>query len=315
MGPEFLVRAVSDLWPTAPPAVLEPAEGTSQCSYELVRAFAAYAKARGVRYTLGAGTLLGAMRNQPGGLLRWEHDVDVYVPARDASRLIDRLHADCAARHQSRWCKVLDFPGLVDRRGGGPCCGFGFKIFHRHSEACELDVLVLAATRAPFMHGETRLWPPWGLVLSSLYHSIATSWLAGSDDGEPHFVIPEDVTHKSLMGDMSRWCPLAPVESAKASDEWAWCGAPLSFFQDEYFAPGEYFPLSQRRFHGMLVTVPQSPWAVLNRTYGADCAYIARLNEHGGARADLRLPKHKALLSPAPVRTLPWWRETWLAAA
>ena len=47
----------------------------------------------GLRYTLGAGTLLGAMRNEPPGLLQWEHDVDVYVLARDASRLLQKLQA------------------------------------------------------------------------------------------------------------------------------------------------------------------------------------------------------------------------------
>ena len=47
----------------------------------------------GLQYTLGAGTLLGAMRNAPPGLLQWEHDVDVYVLARQASLLLRKLQA------------------------------------------------------------------------------------------------------------------------------------------------------------------------------------------------------------------------------
>ena len=47
----------------------------------------------GLQYTLGAGTLLGAMRNAPPGLLQWEHDVDVYVLARQASLLLLKLQA------------------------------------------------------------------------------------------------------------------------------------------------------------------------------------------------------------------------------
>jgi phosphorylcholine metabolism protein LicD len=47
----------------------------------------------GLQYTLGAGTLLGAMRNEPPGLLQWEHDVDVYVLARQASQLLRKLQA------------------------------------------------------------------------------------------------------------------------------------------------------------------------------------------------------------------------------
>ena len=49
----------------------------------------------GLQYTLGAGTLLGAMRNAPPGLLQWEHDVDVYVLARQASLLLRKLQARC----------------------------------------------------------------------------------------------------------------------------------------------------------------------------------------------------------------------------
>ena len=63
------------------PANLEARRGASQCSFEVLRAFAGYANSQGIRFTLGAGTLLGAMRNRPPGLLKWEHDVDVYVPA------------------------------------------------------------------------------------------------------------------------------------------------------------------------------------------------------------------------------------------
>ena len=80
------------------PSVLEPTPGASQCGYELLRSFARYTEVRlpGFRYTLAAGTLLGAMRNSPPGLLQWEHDVDVYVPASDAARLREALRHDCA---------------------------------------------------------------------------------------------------------------------------------------------------------------------------------------------------------------------------
>ena len=68
----------------AVPTALEPAEGVSQCAYDLLAAFVRYAARRvpRVRYTIGSGTLLGAMRNTPPGLLQWEHDIDIYIPAR-----------------------------------------------------------------------------------------------------------------------------------------------------------------------------------------------------------------------------------------
>ena len=64
---------------------LEPTAGAAQCNYELLKSFTRVAA--GLDWTLGAGTLLGALRSEPAGLLPWEHDVDVYIPARDAAAL------------------------------------------------------------------------------------------------------------------------------------------------------------------------------------------------------------------------------------
>ena len=184
----------------------------------------------GLQYTLGAGTLLGAMRNEPPGLLQWEHDVDVYVLARQASLLLRKLQArppaaprtarlprtahqersapnerhptrggaqrgprraapphrlrrmlqaDCSptspAAWRSRYCSTLLLEGLMDREGR-PCCGFGFKIFHRRTAACELDVLVLGRAAAPYLHAETPLWPLgctwWAAPLHALHAAL-----------------------------------------------------------------------------------------------------------------------------------------------
>jgi hypothetical protein len=115
-------------------------------------------------------------------------------------------------------------------------------------------------------------------------------------------VIPEDVHHKSLMANTSRWC-------RPPGEEWVWCGGPpLSYFHAEYFAPGELFPTVVQEWYGMAVRVPRRPWALLNRTYGRDCAYIARLNEHSDATVDMRRDEHAFLLTPARVRKLPAWR-------
>ena len=321
-----LLTPLFDWLAPEPPRRLERAAGSSQCSYELLRAFAKYAASRGLRYSLASGTLLGAMRNEPPGLLQWEHDVDVYMPARDASALLRRLGRDCPARSnprrnefwRSRWCATLQLRGLVDRHGR-PCCGFGFKLFHRKSDACELDVLVLGAASAPYMHGETQLWPPWSRALAKPYHWLATLWHGAAATGSSssskrsssssrdggnvnlYYVLPHDVRHQNLMATDELWCK-------ERSDEWVWCGGPpLSFFHAEYFAPGDLFPLGTARFHGLRLPVPRRPWALLNRTYGPDCAFVARLNEHGDAAADLRKPEHARLRLPAPVRRLHWW--------
>lgn len=304
-------RAWDVLSPRPPAdAALEPRRGASQCAYELLRAFAGYAASMSITYTLGAGTLLGAMRNRPPGLLKWEHDVDVYVPASDAWTLLDALRTQCpssSSRRRSRWCRTLQFRGLVDRHGDA-CCGFGFKLFHRRNDACELDVLVLGSSPAPYMHGETPLWPPWTLLLATPWHYLSTAWLrltaawTDTDDGTLYYVIPEDVWRKSLMASHSRWC-------SRVSEAWRWCGGPpLSFFHAEYFAPGDLLPVRHVHFHGLRLPIPHRPWVLLNRTYGFDCAYRARLNEHADAMADLRLPEHAHLLEPARVQLKARWR-------
>ena len=69
---------------------------------------------------------------------------------------------------------------------------------------------------------------------------------------------------------------------------------------------GELFPLRRRAFYDLRIPVPHDPWALLNRTYGADCAVVARMNEHDDAEADLRRPEFRYLTRPARVRT--GWR-------
>ena len=288
---------------------LEPAPGAAQCNYELLRAFHFYSSRRRLRYTLAAGTLLGAMRNRPPGLLQWEHDVDVYMPAADASRLLERLARDCPVdarqRRRSRWCSTLRYRGLVDHDGHA-CCGFGFKLFHRRRDACELDVLVLGVADAPYMHGETAVWPPWAPLLATPWHALVAAWTRATNTQHdeapsPYYVLPEDVRRKNLMAPPWRWC--------RSGAEWAWCGGPaLSFFHAEYFGPRELFPTRTVGVYGLRLPVPREPWALLNRTYGKDCAHIARLNEHGHAVADLRQREYAHLREPATVSRRWWWQ-------
>jgi hypothetical protein len=307
--------------PTAPtkvdlPEDLEPSPGTSQCNYELLHAFVGWIEEQdaGLRYTLGAGSLLGAMRTSPPGLLQWEHDVDVYMPAQDAFEIKRRLQDQCGGGAMgSKWCDTLEFRGLVDIKGA-PCCGFGFKIFHRETDSCELDVLVLSTSAAPYIHGETRLWPPWASLVA-----IPWAFVASFLSDKQYFVIPEDIDQKLLLGKQDRWCTGTTsvglsnslggnvYENAGGGSsldgEWAWCGGPaISYFQDEYFRADELFPLRTLRFYDFSVNIPNKPWALLNRTYGPDCANIARLTEHSGATVDLRLPEYQRLREPARVQ-------------
>ena len=131
MSIDVLPHWITDLIAPRPPENNRLAlPGASQCGYELLRAFSRYADSRRLRFSLAAGTLLGAMRNRPSGLLQWEH-VDIYMPARDALELL--RHLPRLLRRPLSWRAVVPprcTRGLVDRNGAS-CCGFGFKLFHR----------------------------------------------------------------------------------------------------------------------------------------------------------------------------------------
>ena len=104
------------------------------------------------------------MRNQPAGLLQWEHDVDVYMPARDAARLIRYLRT---TRKGGRWLKVLDFRGLLDRAAVPGRCGRGgcyIEEFPRFVKAPEFD--------CPPRNDTRKKLPLWGIPCNALRPSI-----------------------------------------------------------------------------------------------------------------------------------------------
>lgn len=234
--------------------------------------------------------------------MRWEHDVDIYVPARDASEIMKRLEAQCGgepASWSSEWCAVLEWKGHVERDGHTPCCGFGYKLYHRRTAVCELDVLVLGLSGAPYLHGKGYFWPPWNPMVAHPWH-----WLASRLSSTEYFVIPEDIQRGTLMLEAdTRWCAAESQHSVR--EVWAWCGGvPLSFFHAEYLALHEFFPVQRLPFYDLQVNIPHNAWAVLNRTYGADCGHVAYLNEHGGIKVDLRTPEYAYLKTPATVQLL-----------
>eukprot|EP00656_Telonema_subtile_P000279 TRINITY_DN10142_c0_g1_i1.p1 TRINITY_DN10142_c0_g1~~TRINITY_DN10142_c0_g1_i1.p1 ORF type:complete len:206 (-),score=33.54 TRINITY_DN10142_c0_g1_i1:107-724(-) len=169
---------------------------------------------------------------------------------------------------------------------------FRFKLYHRTSEACQLDMLVLARTTAPFLHGESPWWPP-EVTMAGPIHALASAL-----HHQTFYVIPEDVHQKLLMSDDTRWCQ-------STDREWEWCGGPqVSYFQDEYFKEGELFPVKYVDFYNLKLPLPHDPWASLNRTYGVECGHLAKLSEHGGIIFDTRLPENAHLREPANVTLL-----------
>ena len=169
-----------------------------------------------------------------------------YLPAKDAFNVLKRARDHCSGKRDAK-CGQLEFRGLVDMKNQ-PCCGFGFKLFHSETQACELDILVLAASpTAPLVHQETWLWPsplgPWWARLKR--------YMAGSRP-DAFWVIPEDVANKQIMASEANW---------DTTSEWSWRGAPVSFFHSEYFAMDEFLPLETLQMYDFSVNVPANPWA------------------------------------------------------
>lgn len=53
---------------------------------KILLAFDGFAQANAIRYSLGAGTLLGAVRHR--GFIPWDDDIDIYVPRPDYERIV-----------------------------------------------------------------------------------------------------------------------------------------------------------------------------------------------------------------------------------
>lgn len=54
----------------------------------ILLAFDEFAQTNAIRYSLGAGTLLGAVRHQ--GFIPWDDDIDIYVPRPDYDRIVSK---------------------------------------------------------------------------------------------------------------------------------------------------------------------------------------------------------------------------------
>ena len=57
---------------------------------EMLKAFDAFCRKHGLRYTISGGTLLGAIRH--GGFIPWDDDIDLWIPRPDYDRFVELIY-------------------------------------------------------------------------------------------------------------------------------------------------------------------------------------------------------------------------------
>ena len=128
-----------------------------QCNHDTLLSFVEFVERHtpSAVYMLGAGTLLGAMRTDPHGLLPWDDDTDVYMPSSDARRVVGVLGSTKGRLY------------VFAHRG------FGVKLRLQGAGGCDLDIKVLAVADSPFRlfkYRWTDYWHEWKRQL--LYQSV-----------------------------------------------------------------------------------------------------------------------------------------------
>ena len=98
---------------------------------ELLDTFDAFAKEHGLRYWLGFGTLIGAMRH--GGFIPWDDDIDLVMPADDYFRMIELVNGGAYVGENCR----LSAAGIEQ---GAPCHVTFGKLYDTRSAAFQVEL-------------------------------------------------------------------------------------------------------------------------------------------------------------------------------
>lgn len=93
---------------------------TQEALLELLTEFDGLCKKHGLRYTIAAGTLLGAVRHK--GFIPWDDDVDVYMPRPDYERFVEIIQKENALPEHLTYSKdrgrgtYYCFTKILDKR-------------------------------------------------------------------------------------------------------------------------------------------------------------------------------------------------------
>lgn len=242
-----------------------------QKRYEVLRDFVGFmAKHPTLRWSMGAGALLGAMRQEPPGFIPQDDDIDVYMPARDLFAMQDIAMQELPLGR--------DIGPAARFTPTDECCGFGWRIVHRDDECSYMDLMGFSLQDQPFDNQKID-----GQKIDVHGQKI---WAIPQDQGKMFHL-------DAMMLQRQQWEERQDSVPDEMGPEWKWNGNQTTLFTNVYIFENELLPFTQRQMYGLSVNIPQRPVDILNRLYGTNC--MVR-DDHGHD-----LTKDSKWLRPADV--------------
>lgn len=201
-----------------------------QKRYELLRDFTRFmAQHADLRWSLGFGSLLGAMRQDPPGFIQLDDDLDLYMPARDLLHLQDlMLQPGGNSTHDTSF-------GVMKPELLSACCSFGWRVYHRNDKCAYMDFFALALEQKKGFSQKAWLIPG-GWFAPACPQNHLGQW-------------------KEAFSGEASW--IGPRECL-------WKGA----FEGFYMLEDEFAPLQQMQMYDLSVNIPKQAWHILLRRYG-----------------------------------------------
>lgn len=240
---------------------------------DILVAFSAYCQKHNLTWSLGGGTLLGALRHK--GFIPWDDDVDVFLEQKDYNRLIELMETDPMDGYEfvapgssenyaamfAKLCKHGTVFQTAETREAGFSQGIFIDIF-------SADPLLKDSRAAIRQIKRARFWQ----IVSYVYHARSVSVPHGGFLGSIETFVVR-IAHCTFRAFMSAQAITANYQEAVCP-----CGSVEEDFSDTYFffpSDGDnrfsskiLFPVKYTLFENTMLPIPADAEKVLALTYG-----------------------------------------------